>query len=85
MRSNSTIQAKDIPAQLGQVVGPHFHPIYFLTDLDVLYPKWMRIAGLDLIHLRDKVHLIRQMVRLFDEAIRDVTLDVPKRNHPQLF
>jgi hypothetical protein len=25
-----------------------------------------------------KVHLIRQIVRLFDEAVRDVTLDVPK-------
>ena len=73
-----TRKAKDISAQLGQVVGVHFHPTYFLTDLDLLYNKWMRAAGLNLIHLRDKVHLIRQMVRLFDEAIRDVTLDVPK-------
>jgi hypothetical protein len=73
-----THQAKDIPAQLGQVVGVHFQPTYFLTDLDLLYNKWMRAAGLNLIHLRDKVHLIRQIVRLFDEAIRDVTLDVPK-------
>jgi hypothetical protein len=73
-----TRKAKEIPAQLGQVVGAHFHPTYFLTDLDLLYHKCMRTAGLNLIHLRDKVHLIRQMVRLFDEAIRDVTLDVPK-------
>lgn len=73
-----TRKAKDIPAQLGQVVGSHFHPTYFLTDLDLLYNKCMRTAGLNLIHLRDKVHLIRQIVRLFDEAIRDVTLDVPK-------
>jgi hypothetical protein len=73
-----TRKAKDISAQLGQVVGDHFQPTYFLTDLDVLYNKCMRTAGLNLIHLRDKVHLIRQMVRLFDEAIRDVTLDVPK-------
>lgn len=73
-----TRKAKDITAQLGQVVGDHFHPTYFLTDLDVLYNKCMRTAGLNLTHLRDKVHLIRQLVRLFDEAIRDVTLDVPK-------
>lgn len=73
-----TRKAKDITTQLGQVVGDHFHPTYFLTDLDLLYNKCMRTAGLNLIHLRDKVHLIRQIVRLFDEAIRDVTLDVPK-------
>lgn len=73
-----THKAKQIPVQLGQVVGVHFHPTYFLTDLDLLYNKAMRAAGLNLIHLRDKVHLIRQIVRLFDDAIRDVTLDVPK-------
>jgi hypothetical protein len=73
-----TQQAKDLPAQLGQVVGEHFQPTYFLTDLDVLYHKYMQAAGLNLTHLRDKVHLIRQLVRLFEQAIRDVTLDVPK-------
>ena len=73
-----TRKAKEIPAQLGQVVGTHFRPTYFLTDLDLLYNKCMRAAGLNLTHLRDKVHLIRQIVRLFDEAVRDVTLDVPK-------
>jgi hypothetical protein len=71
-------KAKDIPAQLRSVVGEHFHPIYFLTDLDVLYQKYLTQAGLTLIHLRDIVHLIRQIVRLFAEAVRDVTLDVPK-------
>jgi hypothetical protein len=71
-------KAKDIPAQLRAVVGEHFHPTYFLTDLDVLYKDYMTRAGLSLTHLRDKVHLIRQIVRLFDEAVRDVTLDVPK-------
>jgi hypothetical protein len=71
-------KAKDIPAQLRAVVGEHFHPRYFLTDLDVLYKEYMTQAGLTLIHLRDKVHLIRQIVRLFEEAIRDVSLDVPK-------
>jgi transposase-like protein len=74
-----THKAKGIPAQLADVVGEHFQPTYFLTDLDVLYHKCMQEAGLNLTHLRDKVHLIRQIVRLFDQAIRDVILDIPKR------
>jgi hypothetical protein len=73
-----THKTKDISAQLCQVVGDHFHPTYFLTDLDVVYNRCMQEAGLNLTHLRDTVHLIRQLVRLFDQAIRDVTLDVPK-------
>jgi hypothetical protein len=72
-------KAKDIPAQLRAVVGEHFQPIYFLTDLDVLYQEYLKRAGLSLIHLRDTVHLIRQIIRLFEEAIRDVKLDVPKK------
>jgi hypothetical protein len=48
------------------------------TDLAVLYHQCMQAAGLNLTHLRDTVHLMRQLVRLFNEAIRDVTLDVPK-------
>jgi hypothetical protein len=72
-------KAKDIPAQLRTVVGEHFQPTYFLTDLEVLYQEYLKRAGLTLTHLRDKVHLIRQIVRLFEEAVRDVTLDVPKR------
>lgn len=71
-------KAKDIPAQLRDVVGEHFQPEYFLTDLDVTFNKYMRDAGLKLAHLRDRVHLLRQILRLFDEAVRDVTLDVPK-------
>ncbi len=73
-----TRKAKDIPAQLRDVVGTHFQPEYFLTDLDVLFNKYMKAAGLELTHLRDRVHLIRQILRLFEEAVRDVTLDVPK-------
>jgi hypothetical protein len=73
-----TRKAKDVPAQLRDVVSVHFQPRYFLTDLDVSFNKYMTQAGLSLTHLRDVVHLIRQIVRLFDEAIRDVTLDVPK-------
>lgn len=72
-------KAKDIPAQLRSVVGEHFQPTYFLTDLDVLYQEYMKRAGLSLIHLRDTVHLVRQIIRLFEEAIRDVKLDVPKK------
>jgi hypothetical protein len=72
-------KAKDIPTQLRDVVGTHFQPQYFLTDLDVLFNKYMKDAGLKLTHLRDRVHLIRQIVRLFDDAVRNVTLDVPKR------
>jgi hypothetical protein len=72
-------KAKDIPTQLRDVVGTHFQPQYFLTDLDVLFNKYMKVAGLKLTHLRDRVHLLRQIVRLFDDAVRDVTLDVPKR------
>lgn len=71
-------KAKDIPAQLRTVVGERFQPTYFLTDLDVLYQEYLKRAGLTLTHLRDKVHLIRQTVRLFAEAVREVTLDVPK-------
>jgi hypothetical protein len=71
-------KSKDIPAQLRAVVGEHFQPAYFLTDLDVLFNRYLQAAGLQLSHLRDRVHLLRQIVRLFDEAVRDVTLDVPK-------
>jgi hypothetical protein len=71
-------KGKDIPSQLRAVVGGKYQPAYFLTDLDVLFNKYMRDAGLQLTHLRDQVHLIRQLMRLFDEAVRDVTLDVPK-------
>ena len=73
-----TRKARDIPAQLHQTVGGHFRPTHFLTDLDVMYNKLMRDAGLNLIHLRDVVHLIRQIVRLFNDAVRKVTLDTPK-------
>jgi hypothetical protein len=68
-----TQKAKDIPAQLRDLGGEHFQPTYFLTDLDVLYHKYMQEAGLNLTHLRDKVHLIRQIVRLFDQATQGLT------------
>ena len=73
-----TDTAKDIPIQLRKTVDGYFQPIYFLTDLEVTYNLYMRRAGLTLVHLRDLVHIIRQIVRLFDEAVRDVTMDYPK-------
>lgn len=73
-----TQKSKDTSDQLRDVVSEHFQPTYFLTGLDGFYNKCMKKAALTLTHLRDKVHLIRQNVRLFDEAVHDVSLDVPK-------
>jgi len=67
-------KARDIPAQLRATVGGQFQPQYFLTDLEVTYGQALARAGLTLHHLRDLVHLIRQVIRLFDEAVRDVPL-----------
>ncbi len=80
IRSVRTLRhkAKEIPVQLKAVVGPHYHPEFFLTDLDVTYAKYKQQAGLTAQHLRDIVHLMRQIIRLFDEAVRETTLDVPK-------
>jgi transposase-like protein len=80
IRSVRTLRrkAQDIPAQLQAVVGQHYQPQFFLTDLDVTYGRYKERAGLTLQHLRDIVHLMRQIIRLFDEAVREVTLDVPK-------
>lgn len=71
-------KAQDIPAQLKAVVGEHYQPQFFLTDLDVTYGQYQQRAGLTLRHLHDLVHLMRQIIRLFEEAVREVTLDVPK-------
>jgi hypothetical protein len=71
-------KAKDIPEQLRKVVGEHYQPEYFLTDLEVTYAEYLKRAGLSLKHLRDTVHLMRQIGRLFDDAVTEVTLDVPK-------
>ena len=80
IRSVRTIRskAKDIPAQLRQVIGEHYHPENFLTDLDVTYGEYLKRAHLTMQHLRDIVHLMRQIARMFDEAVKEVTLDVPK-------
>lgn len=80
IRSVRTIRrkAKDIPDQLRKVVGEHYHPEHFLTDLEVTYGEYLARAGLLLKHLRDIVHLMRQIGRMFDDAVKEVTLDVPK-------
>lgn len=81
IRSVRTLRrkAQDIPTQLRAVVRGHYQPQFFLTDLDVSYGKYKEQAGLALQHLRDAIHLMRQIIRLFDDAVREVTLDVPKR------
>jgi hypothetical protein len=80
IRSVRTIRrkAQDIPAQLRATVSGHYQPRFFLTDLEVTYGKYQEQADLALHHLRDVVHLMRQILRLFDDAVREVTLDVPK-------
>jgi len=80
IRSVRTIRskAKDIPRQLRNAIGEHFHPEYFLTDLDVTYGEYLTRAKLTMNHLRDTVHLMRQIARMFDDAVKEVMLDVPK-------
>lgn len=80
IRSVRTIRskAKDIPKQLRKTIGEHFHPEYFLTDLDVTYGEYLTRAKLSMKHLRDTVHLMRQIARMFNDAGKEVTLDVPK-------
>lgn len=80
IRSVRTLRrkARDIPAQLQTVVRGHYQPQFFLTDLEVTYGRYLAQADLSLAHLRDIVHLMRQLIRLFDEAVRETTLDVPK-------
>jgi hypothetical protein len=73
-----TRKGRDIPRQLAEAVGVGFQPQFFLTDLEVSYGYYLQQAGLSLRHLRDAVHLLRQLMRLFEDAVRDVTLDVPK-------
>lgn len=80
IRSVRTLRrkARDIPDQLRQVVGEHYQPHYCLTDLEVTYAEHLKRSGLCLTHLRDMVHVMRQIARLFDEAVKEVSLDVPK-------
>ncbi|HJW89795.1 MAG TPA: hypothetical protein VJ436_04055 [Anaerolineales bacterium] len=76
-------KAKELPALLRDVVGAHFCPEFALTDLEVTYAKQFERAGLDLDHLPEVVHVKRHLIRLFDTAVREVTLDVPKGLSPK--
>jgi len=58
--------------------GKHFQPQFFLSDYQVHYPKIVRLALEGVQHLKDFVHTLRIVDRYFNEAVRDVTLDVPK-------
>jgi hypothetical protein len=80
IRSVRTIRRKatDIPQQLRSVLGSHYQPQIFLTDLEVTYAAYRTRAGLTAQHLLDVVHLLRQIIRLFEEAVRETTVDVPK-------
>jgi DNA-directed RNA polymerase subunit RPC12/RpoP len=80
IRSVRTLKrkAQNIPDQLQSAVGEHYQPDFFLTDLAITYGKHLERAGLNLKHLRDLVHLIRQIIRLFDDAVKEITLDTPK-------
>lgn len=60
------------------MIGEHYHPEHFLTDLEVTYNEYLARAGLCLKHLHDLVHLMRQIGRMFDDAVKEVTLDVRK-------
>jgi transposase-like protein len=71
-------KVRDIPDQLRDVVVGHYQPEFFLTDLEVTYSEYKEQAGVEALHLRDTVHLRRQIIRLFDDAVREVTVDVPK-------
>ena len=59
-------------------IGKHFQPQFFLSDYQVHYPKIVRLALEGVRHLKDFVHTLRIVDRYFNEAVRDVTLDVPK-------
>ena len=59
-------------------IGKHFQPQFFLSDYQVHYPKIVRLALEGVRHLKDFVHTLRIIDRYFKEAVRDVTLDVPK-------
>lgn len=59
-------------------VGKHFQPEFFLSDYQVHYPKIVRQALEGIQLLKDFVHTLRLVDRYFNEAVREVTLDVPK-------
>ncbi len=61
-----------------EAVGTHYDPEFFLSDFQVHYPKIVEEALGNIVQLKDLVHALRLIIRYFSEAVRDVTLDVPK-------
>lgn len=61
-----------------EAVGKCFHPEFFLSDYQVQYPTIVRQVLEGVQHLKDFVHTLRIIDRYFQEAIRDVKLDVLK-------
>ncbi len=61
-----------------EAVGTHYDPEFFLSDFQVHYPKIVEEALGNVAQLKDLVHALRLIIRYFGEAVRDVTLDVPK-------
>lgn len=58
--------------------GQYYQPIFFLSDFQVQYPKIVQSALESVQHLKDLVHALRLIDRYFSQAVREVTLDVPK-------
>jgi hypothetical protein len=71
-------QVRDMGALFKGVVGTGFQPEYFLSDFDVHFPKIVKQAISGIMLLKDFVHAQRVINRHFDEAVRNVTLEVPK-------
>jgi transposase-like protein len=67
-------KARDITAQLRQVTGHAYQPQCFLTDLEKHYRRYAKLAGLSLVHYRDKVHVLRHLARLLHDTVRQVSL-----------
>ena len=59
-------------------VGAYFRPEFFLSDYEVHYPAIVRQVLSELRQLKDFVHTVRVILRAFEQAVRDVTLSVPR-------
>ena len=71
-------QSRDLGALFKDVIGKGYQPQYFLSDFDVHFPKIVSQAIEGIRFLKDFVHALRIIVRYFDMAVRQVTIEVPK-------
>jgi len=82
IRSVKVIRNKltDIQKLFEAPIGEHFNPLFLLTDYHKVYPKSFGLSDIlkNIRHLKDTVHTIRLINRLFREAIRDTHIHVPK-------